>query len=225
MLVLAALVAIFALTALAAEDAKYEPAFPQIFDAVQGGRHRLHLLSESVHEQVGVQTTREYVDLEVGKYTMIADNPNGHLVTHSDAKLDRIFLYKPYTCQAMVPRDLEGENVNGLWAYHIGLKNLVKDSTHALDVYGLVALWMNVGKMAKSYSKAGMIYSTSSNLYQEGHRWTVEHKESKSLVHMYFVSGLVKSKEQRLSLEMIQVESLESKKVVRAINVLSFDID
>lgn len=200
-----------------------EPPFPQVISPLQMNRHRIHIVSESVSDKFGYETYEELVDLDEGKDTIIVNNKVGHHVTHIDGANNLIFRYKPYTCTAISTSELELEMTDSLWTKKYSMKIKDTTTTKEMHLYGVTALWMNAAEKAKSYSASNMVYSASKDVFKAAHKWSVKDDENKVQIHLYFIDNSARSTGTKLSLEMIQVESLVSMKIVQTMNILSFE--
>lgn len=198
-----------------------EPPFPQIISPLQVNKHRLHIVSESVSEKGGYETFEEFVDLDEGKNTIVRYNKVERQVTHVDGMNNLLFQYKPYTCAAVTPNEVELELANSLWVKKFSINS--GDTTKEMHLFGVTALWMNAAEKAKSYSTSNLIYSASKDVYKSAHKWSVKDDENKFQTHLYFIDNSARSNGNKLSLEMIQIESLVSMKIVQTMNILSFE--
>lgn len=208
-------------TNAAAGDA--EPPFPQIISPLQVNRHRIHIVSESVSDKFGYETYEELVDLDEGKDTLIVHDKKGHHVTHIDGPNNLIFRYQPYYCTAFTPEELEIGLPDKLWTKRYSMKSGDGKTTKEMHLYGVTALWMNVAERPKSYSISSMVYSASKDISKSAHKWSVNGDDNKVRIHFYFIDNSSRSSGTKLSLEMIQVESLVSMKIIQTLNILSFE--
>ncbi|GLJ59019.1 hypothetical protein SUGI_1488570 [Cryptomeria japonica] len=197
-----------------------EPPFPLLFSQSQIKQHRFHIVTESISEATGYETHEEYLDVEGGKSTFIVSDKNGRSVTHIDSELDIVFRYKPYICSAMKPAEVEHAGNDGLWHREVRLDSEPGEAENVLLVYGVAALWLNAGDLPKTYSDSSIIYSASKDIHKTAHKWTITDEFSESLVHLFFIENKSQAKDSKLSLEMIQIESIKAQKIVRTVNIL-----
>lgn len=211
-----------ALVELTKAASDVEPAFPQIISPLQINQHKIHIVSESVSENSGYETNEELVDLDEGKNTFIVTNKNGHSVLHIDGINDLIFRYKPYTCIGLTANEFELPGKEKFWSKRYSMKDR-DGQTKEMHLYGITAIWMNAAERAKSYSSENMVYSASKDLFKRAHKWTIKDDDEKFQVHLYFIDNSSRNSGTKLTLEMIQFESLQTMKMVQTLNVLSFE--
>lgn len=197
-----------------------EPPFPLLFSQSQIKQHRFHIVTESISEATGYETHEEYLDIENGKSTFIVSDKNGRSTTHIDSQLDIVFRYKPYICSAMKPAEVEHAGNDGLWHREVRFDSEQGEGKNALLIYGVAAVWLNAGDLPKTYSDSSIIYSASKDIHKMAHKWTVVDEFSESLVHLFFIENKSQAKESKLTLEMIQIESIKAKNIVRTVNIL-----
>lgn len=200
-----------------------EPPFPQIISPLQVNRHRIHIVSESVSDKYGYETYEELVDLDEGKDTLVVNNKKGHHVAHIDGANNLIFRYAPYTCAAFTPEEMELVFPDNLWTKRYSMKSSDGKTTKEMHLYGVTALWMNVAELPKSYSTSSMVYSASKDIAKSAHKWSVNGHDNKVRIHFYFIDNSARSSGTKLSLEVIQVESLVSMKIIHTLNILSLE--
>lgn len=201
-----------------------EPPFPLLFSQSQIKQHRFHIVTESISETSGYETHEEFLDIEAGKSSFIVSDKNGRAVTHIDANLNIVFRYKPYLCSALKPDEVEHAGNEGLWHREVALNGGESgDTKSVLLVYGVAAVWLNAGDLPKTYSDSSIIYSASKDIHKTAHKWTVKDETSESLVHLFFIENKSSTRDAKLSLEMIQIESVKTQKIVRTVNILSLE--
>lgn len=206
------------------------PAFPDLFDTTHIENRRLHILAESVTEDNGYQTTEEFVDFDIGKETFIITDKSGHTITHVDAQANNIFRYRPYSCMKLEPEIIEKSEETGLWNAVVNFKPSNTLITPSIDngnskqfhLYGIVAVWLRAKELPKTYTTSSVVYSASKEIYKPAHKWTVEDENSKELISFYFIESNI-STGKKMTLEMIQVEKKDSKRLIKTLNILSLD--
>lgn len=214
-----------------------EPPFPSLFDQVLNGQlTSVKIVAESLDASSGLQTTTEYLDLNLARAAYVTRNKLEQGVILLDAIRDKSFSYKPYTCEVHSQRDLQ---VPGIRQWNTDLSFVTKgpgagedDGTSTdievnLRLFGVIGYWIFAWRRAKVYSNSAVVYSVSKNIYRVSHRWTAEDVDNKMHVELHFIdTSPSNSNEPSLSLEMIQLKESEGEqKVLVTYNILSIDYE
>lgn len=198
-----------------------EPPFPMLINIADLDSERIHIVSESVDDERGYQTTEEYTDLKKLKSTFIIKDKKGHSVTHINMVDDILYRYSPYKCEAIQITELNPYD-SSLWLTEFAFKDKAGNFKYG-TMFGIASIWINAGKKAKTYEESSVIYSASQELYKPAHKWSVVDNENKTRVNLYFIDTSQSDGSVMMTLEMIQVESLKTNKVIRTLNILSVD--
>lgn len=222
-----------------AEDTKPEtpvPPFPSIYKTSILDNNKIKIVSEIIDNDVGYQTTEEYADLKAGRAAfLVSSHDKGQEVVFSDTKSATIYKYRPYKCERFKLSEKVYNNLNDYSVHHEAHKLndvlLDKRKTFYLRLFGVAAWWLSAENEPKLYSKSDLIFSTSKDIYRPSHNW--EFQENGMSITFHFMEANYNSKANHrdadkeapleLSLEMIQIKSLETKKILRTINVMMID--
>lgn len=207
------------------KDSGKEPPFPLLTDPGSVSLGRIHITSESVSDGFGYQTIEEYTDFDLGKSALMETDKTGTKVTFLDAQADIAYQYEPYICQ-IIPNfmidtlETNRLGLSAIWKKIVKVKDeSSRDATKKMYLYGVAALWLNAANIEKTYSKSEFVYSASRDIHQLSHKWTLKDESANQLVHLHFFLD----EASKASLEMIQIQSMETKAVLRTVNILAVD--
>lgn len=206
------------------DDEAPEPPFPQMFDPLLVGHQKIHITSEIVSDQFGYQTLDEYLDVPLGKQSLISTRRDGHDVTLVDAFGGYVYNYKPYQCAVTKMDDTKPTGLDG-FSNTIS----VSDKSHRdvpFKLFGVAAIWSFAADRGKTFTYGSITYGASKDTFRRTNTWTVKDDVSGVSINLNFIDiGFIQNKKPESMISSIQITSLETKKVVRTINILSAEYD
>lgn len=188
------------------------------------GARQLRIVSELAREQTDFETTEELVDFSSGKDTHIVTSKDSRYVTHIDAQSGITYRYSPYLCNVsrFKNEDLLKEDAS-IWNIVVKVRDSETNTDHLMQLYGLVAVWLNFEVGQKVYSYHEMIYSASKDVHRMAHKWSMLDQKESKMVHMYFMGDA--QVPGSMSLEMIKITSADGAKLLQIISILSIEYD
>lgn len=215
---------------LACADPQVEPPFPSLFDRVgPNEKVSVKLVSEVLDSEVGYHTSFEYLDLELARAAYVNNYKTEQVTVLLNAKQDIAFTYKPYTCKTSAQNALTLVGLSN-WSTKLKVSYLNQGEPVAtvLRVFGVLGFWIYTSTRSKVYTKSQIVYSVSKNIHMVSHQWCTEDPKRKLKICLHFIDTASKGEKNtplELTLEMVQVSSVEDGKPLKTYNVLSLNYE
>lgn len=211
------------------------PTFPNIFDSGQFGNQQVGIISEWMDNELGYQTTEEYLDLSTGKQAFLVSNNQHHHGILVDGLSGLMYQYEPYKCKVINIAGHEGDFL-GHWNTKVNIgvrikeKNRDKDDDRAtgevktipMVLHGVAGMWLYAGQQAKSYSTEDFVYSLSRDTYTKAHIWTVRDDANGADIRFYFIMSHQNGKLTPI-LDTIRVTSDSDNNLIRTLRIFSIN--